>query len=261
MEEAHPGAGGVGRDPIDPAPGEDTGEGAEDTGDAGGNTGDPATVPGQVLDLTDWYLTLPVGADGDPDRVEQPELSTWSEEPWFHVGDDGDTVVFHANAGGVTTSGSHFPRTELREMTNGGMEKAAWSTRTGVHVMTIRQAITHLPEVVPHVVAGQIHDADEYVVLVRLDGNRLWVKSGGSEVGVLDADYTLGEEFTLRIAAADGRIDVYYEDLETPAVQLPYETDGCYFKAGTYLQTNTEYGDAPDAYAEVEIRDLVVTHE
>lgn len=253
----------IGADPAeDSAAGGDTDGSDTDGGDTdGGDTdGAAATLPGQVLDLTNWYLTLPFGEQGDPTLIHQPELETYSHDPHFHVG-DGDVVVFNANAGGVTTSGSHFPRSELREMTDGGAEKAAWSTTDGVHTMTIVQAITHLPEVVPHVVAGQIHDADEYVLLVRLDGERLWVKSGGSEVGVLDADYRLGDEFTLRLTAANGWLDVYYNDLETPAVRLPYETTGCYFKAGSYLQSNTEYGDAPDAYAEVEIRELVVTHE
>ncbi len=246
---------------------------ARDDTAAGGDTGTPggpgtvdtavadATLPGEILDLTNWKLTLPIGETDDPTEIVQPELGTYTIDPYFQVGPGGDVVVFHANAGGVTTSGSHFPRSELREMTDGGANKAAWSTTSGVHTMTITQAVTHLPDVVPHVVAGQIHDAEEYVMLVRLDGERLWVKSGGEEMGVLDPAYVLGDEFTLRITAADGRIDVYYNDLVTPAVSLPYDTTGCYFKAGSYSQSNTEYGDAPEAYAEVQIRDLVVTHE
>ena len=44
-------------------------------------------------------------------------------------------------------------------------------------------------------------------------------------------------------------------------VTVPYVTTGCYFKAGSYAQSNTDYGDPPEAYAEVQIRSLVVTHE
>ena len=36
----------------------------------------PARVPGDLIDLTDWYLTLPTGKQGDPDTVENPELAT-----------------------------------------------------------------------------------------------------------------------------------------------------------------------------------------
>jgi poly(beta-D-mannuronate) lyase len=38
-------------------------------------------------------------------------------------------------------------------------------------------------------------------------------------------------------------------------------TDGCYFKAGAYTQSNPDRGDSPDAYGAVEIRALTVTHE
>ncbi len=238
----------------------DTGDGDTDVGDTdSGEPGWVATVPGEVLDLTNWKLTLPIGEPGDPVEIEQPELDTYALDPYFRL--EEERVAFLANAGGVTTSGSDFPRSELREMTDGGAEKASWSTTSGVHTMTLTQAVTHLPDVVPHLVAGQVHGGSAYVMLVRLDGTRLWVKSDGDDVGELDPDYVLGTEMTLRIRIEDGWIDVYYDDLSTPAVSLPYDKSGCYFKAGAYSQSNTDYGDAPDAYAEVEIRSLEVTHE
>ena len=241
------------------------GDTARDTaGDTAGDidSGEPgsiATVPGELLDLTNWKLTLPIGDPGDPVEIEQPELDTFTLDPYFRL--DGDRVAFRANAGGVTTSGSDFARSELREMTADGAEKASWSTTSGVHTLTITQAVTHLPDVVPHLVAGQVHGGSAYVMLVRLDDTRLWVKSDGEDVGELDASYVLGEEFTLRIAVEDGWVDVYYNDLSTPAVSLPYDKSGCYFKAGAYAQSNTDYGDAPEAYAEVQIRGLEVVHE
>ncbi len=236
---------------------------AVDPPEAVGDTGGPvASVPSQILDLTNWKLTLPIGDPGEPTEIVQSELASYTIEPYFEVGGNGDVVVFMAHAGGVTTDSSMFPRSELREMTSDGSTKASWSTTSGRHTMTITQAITHLPDVVPHVVAGQIHDEDEYVVLVRLDGQRLWVKSNnGSEEGVLDPAYVLGTEFTLRITAADGLIHVYYNDLANPAVSVPYDTTGCYFRAGAYSQSNTDYGDAPESYAEVRVRSLVISHE
>jgi hypothetical protein len=245
-----------------PGPAGPGGGGHTDSGGADGEGGEPgsiATVPGDVLDLTNWNLTLPIGDPGDPVKIEQPELDTYTLDPYFRL--EGDRAAFLANAGGVTTSGSHFPRSELREMTEGGTEEAEWSTTSGVHTMTVTQAVTHLPDVVPHLVAGQLHGGSAYVMLVRLDDTRLWLKSDGEDVGELDPDYVLGEEYTLRIHVEDGWIDVYYNDLSTPAASLPYDKSGCYFKAGAYSQSNTDYGDAPDAYAEVQIRKLEVTHE
>ena len=102
----------------------------------------PAQFPGQVIDLANWYLTLPTGENNRPDEVHQPELNTFTN-PWFHLDDTRTGVVFTANAGGVTTKNSSYPRSELREMT--GTEKASWSNTTGNHVLRLRQAVTRLP--------------------------------------------------------------------------------------------------------------------
>lgn len=45
-------------------------------------------------------------------------------------------------------------------MTGNGSHPASWSTTSGTSTMEIDEAITHLPEGTPHVVAGQIHDQD-----------------------------------------------------------------------------------------------------
>jgi poly(beta-D-mannuronate) lyase len=39
------------------------------------------------------------------------------------------------------------------------------------------------------------------------------------------------------------------------------ERDGLYFKAGCYLQSNLEKGDKADAFGEIAIRKLYVTHK
>jgi len=53
--------------------------------------------------------------------------------------------VFVAECGGVTTKNSPNPRSELREMINGGKNPAAWSCKTGTHTMTYTASVTHLP--------------------------------------------------------------------------------------------------------------------
>lgn len=231
-------------------------DGTVDEGDAA-----PAEFPSDLLDLTNWKLTLPTGEAESPTEVEQPALDEFEVDPWFQVNPEGDGVAFRANAGGVTTSGSGYPRSELREMTADGTARADWSTTEGVHSMTITQAITALTEVKPHAVAGQIHDAADDVVMIRLEGTKLYVEGGGEDLGLLDANYQLGTEFTVNFTAHDGVIDVYYEDMATPVVTIPRATTGCYFKAGVYTQSNPERGDAPEDFAEVEIYDLVVTHQ
>ncbi len=217
-----------------------------------------ATLPSELLDLSIWKLTLPIGPTEMPMEITQPELATHEIDPWFVLVPGG--VQFRANAGGVTTSGSSYPRSELREMEPGGTVRASWSTTSGRHEMRIDQTITHLPEVKPHVVAGQIHDADDDVVMIRLEDAHLFVEGGGEELGTLDADYTLGERFVVRIVAEGGHIRVDHGDDGTFEVDVARAVSGCYFKAGVYTQSNVARGDDADAYGEVIVHDLSVTH-
>ena len=110
--------------------------------------------------------------------------------------------------------------------------------------MEIVQRITHLPMVKSELVAGQIHDANEYVVLIRLGDAGLTVEYQGSTIAVLDAAYVLGTVFTLRIEAAGGFIDVFYNG-EQKAHQADVR-QGCYFKAGCYTQSNESKGDCSE---------------
>jgi hypothetical protein len=261
-DDADSGRSGVAVDatPPDPTPLDAFGDRLTDVGgDAASDKSGP-TYPADLLDLTNWKLTLPVGSAGSPTEIRQPELRTFSMSPYFVLDATGTGVVFQAHAGGVTTSNSGYPRSELREMTAGGGQNAAWSTTSGTHTMTITETITHLPVVKPHVVAGQIHDASDDVVMIRLEGTNLFVEGDGNELGVLNASYTLGTRFTVRLVAAGGRIRVYYEDLATPKVDIASDNTDCYFKAGSYTQSNPAQGDAPTAYGEVLIHALTVTH-
>src|SRR6266511_3032166 len=131
-------------------------------------------LPSGVLNLTNWKLTLPVDTAhaGSPDEITQPELNGFQDAQYFHVNDSGNGVVFKAHCGGATTSGSGYPRSELREMNSNGSTKASWSTTSGTHTMEISQAVTHLPVVKPHVVVGQIHDAADDVIVFRFEGRR-----------------------------------------------------------------------------------------
>lgn len=219
----------------------------------------PPITPSSVLKLTNWKLTLPVNTshEGDPDEISQPELATYSSE-YFQLTAAKNGVIFRAHAGGATTSNSGYPRSELREMTNGGKTKASWSNANGTHTLTIRQAITHVPVVKPEVVAAQIHDASDDVIMIRLEGAHLFVESGGENVGTLNAAYALGEPYTVKIDASGGRVKVAYNgELK---VDIPKSGSGWYFKAGCYTQSNPKRGEDPNAYGEVIIYSLAVTH-
>ena len=224
-----------------------------------GTTPSPATSaarPGDVLDLRNWYLTLPTGAAGDPDTVHQPDLATYNS-PHFALNDARDGVVFTAPVDGTTTRNSRYARSELREM-NGG-EEAAWSNTSGVHTLVVTQAVTRLPEAKPEAVTAQIHDGSDDVVQIRLEGQRLLAQyDDGAQQVDLDPHYALGTRYTVTLTAAEGRVQVRYND--QPPVELPLGGTGWYFKAGAYVQSNTTTGDRPPASAQVVIYALTTTH-
>lgn len=210
-----------------------------------------------MLDLRAWKLTLPAGRRHDPMELRQPHLGRAGNGSYFRLRPDRG-VMFRAPVGGVTTENSKYPRTELREMTSDGRREAAWSSRSGRHVMTLTQAITATPRAKPHVVAGQVHDDEDDVVMVRLEGRRLFVESDGDDVGVLDPAYRLGRRFTVSLEATSAGIRVTYNGSRTVHVRAVGR--GWYFKAGCYVQSNPDRGDRPAAYGEVVIYRLAVRH-
>jgi len=241
------------------------------SGSATGSGGAPSTlVPARVLDLTNWKVTLPIAKPGTNTAMEvlQPQLASYSISPYFMVNAAGNAVIFQANAGGVTTSGSSYPRSELREMTNNGTQLASWSTTSGTHTLVVKEAVNHLPVVKPQVVSAQVHDASGDIIEILADGLRknadgtfgICVRYNGSEQSTcLDSHYTMGTAYTLQIVASGGHIIIWYNGVQK--FDFTNSSSGDYFKAGCYTQSNTSKGDAPDAYGEVAIYDLQVRHQ
>lgn len=219
-------------------------------------------TPADVLDLRSWKLQLPTGDDESPDEVTQPELDAYAAVPWFVPNEACDGVRFGAAVDGVTTSGSDYPRSELREMSADGSDEAEWSTTEGTHSMVIEEAITEVPAEKPEVVAAQVHGGDDDLTTIRLEGTSLYVSDPDSDdYALITEDYQLGTPFKAEFRAADGAVEVYYND----ALQATVETDSstAYFKAGAYTQANCENSDPCDEsnYGEVEVYDVTVSHQ
>jgi hypothetical protein len=223
-------------------------------------------VPGKILNLTSWKLTLPIntGIKLNPDEIKQPILNTYTNPDYFFSNKTGDAITFRANCGGFTTTGSNFPRSELREMTNNGSKSAGWSSAIGTHTMFIDQRITHLPVVRKHMVVGQIHDADKYLIFFRIEDDKLLVSVNGADRDVLDEHYVLGTRFNVKLVVKDNQTLVYYNDNLKYTYKMNFE--GAYFKAGAYVQSSCQGekktpGELCSAYGEVEIYNVWVKHE
>ncbi len=224
--------------------------------------GGRADLPSEVLDLGNWKVTLPIGEEEKPTEIFQPELDGYSQDPYFTVTRSGKAVRFRAPVNGVTTSGSKNPRTELREMESDGSDEIEWSSTSGKHTMTVREAFTHLPEDKPHVVGAQIHGGDDDVTALRLEGTKLYVTKGDTtHHHLITDDYQLGTVFTVRYVVAKGKVKVYFNGrLETT---IAHSDPSNYFKTGAYTQAHCGNSSpcADDNYGEVEIRDVRVRHQ
>ena len=209
-------------------------------------------LPGRLLDLKNWKLTLPIGQKGKPEEIHGPDLSSFTNQ-FFRLNEAENGVVFTANAGGVTTSGSSYPRSELREMN--GTEKAAWDSTAGTHTLDVCEAITKTPTAKPEVVSAQIHDTEDDVLQIRLEGTTLSVQyDDGKGEAVLDPAYRLGTPFRVTIVVtADGIAVSYNGEHKT---DIKKSGSGWYWKVGAYVQSNPGKGEAPDAVGEVVVYSL-----
>lgn len=223
-------------------------------------------LPSGILDLKNWKLNLPEGikTPGRSDEYRQSELNAYQHPKWFHANTKGDAVVFRANTGGTTTSGSGYPRSELREMTADGKKNASWSSSEGTHTLFIDQRITHLPDKKPHIVIGQIHDDEDDIIVFRLEKNKLFVRMDNENCPVLNENYQLGTRFTVSFIVRKDQTDCYYNG--QLKFSYPKVFRNAYFKAGAYVQSSCQgkrqvKGESCDAYGEVEIYRVAVKHE
>lgn len=230
----------------------------------GTGSGDCAT-PGQVLNLTNWKLTVPLKnpdkPTGDALEIVGHKLASYQLKPWFVVEPGCKGVRFRAAVNGVTTKGSHYPRTELRERRDNGHANASWSSDIGTHTMTIREAITHLPAQRPHVVAGQIHDPHNDLSVFRLEGHKLYITDGNnSHYKLVTRNYVLGTIFQAKFVVSGGRIKAYYNGVLEATITKHFS--GAYFKAGVYTQANCSNASpcSDNNYGEVVIYKLTTSH-
>ena len=235
--------------------------------------------PSQVFDVSRWKITLPI--DGAVEYLT-PFLYTYSIDPWFMLvqDEDGYAVQFRANHGAESTSGSKNPRSEFREMFQNyairdSNSAEAWSNTDGkIHTMWIKQKVTHLTSVKPEVVLGQIHDENDDVVVFRMEGHErgigvvnthanLWLTDGDeTHAYLVDDNYEIGTLFTVKIISHDGVTEFEYNEQPVDYVHRE-DIDGCYFKVGTYTQSNDETAptESLDAYAENYVYDCIITHK
>jgi len=223
----------------------------------------------QLPDLTSWKLTLPIMSSDDPKQpleIRQPELATYQLRPWFFLDSQKKGIVFRAAVNAPTTSNSSYPRSELREMTDKGTQEIFWSSTAGTHTLFLDEAITATPKNKPDVVAGQIHGDDSDLLVIRLEGQKLYLTRSKTNLVTLDNDYVLGRRFTVKFVVENGEMKLFYNNNPEPAYVLAKKVKQAYFKVGVYTQSNCQREESAalcseNNYGEVVVYQAKVTHE
>jgi hypothetical protein len=232
-------------------------------------------IPG----LTDWKLTLPIDEDGNdsseialvadrntnPDEIVQDDLIDYDSAPYFRL--ENDEVYFRGHCGGATTSGSKYPRSELRQRVGDGDNY--WSVND-YQSMELTLRVTHTPVEKPEVCMAQIHGpenepfrlqyhTEKGLLLVWNESNKIYFED--------DVSYELGQALHVTVIVENGDIAFSIENTdtdETYAYSWTSNDSTGYFKVGCYTQSSmflSQFKDGyedeePDAYGEVAVSQI-----
>lgn len=211
--------------------------------------------PSQYFDLSHWKLTLPVDADGGTSGVAAevwPSQLTDYSSTWFEVGKTGQTLNFYAPVDGATTSGSHYPRSELREVVDPNDDNVNWHI-SGRSELEGKCKVQLVPSATGKVIVGQIHgfQAKPLVKLVyhysdsSMTGSvyALIHPTPYSSTNVklsLASGIDLGKAFGYRIKVDSGELKMRVNSNNWVSYQIDssWGNVGLYFKLGDYVQAS-----------------------
>ena len=219
--------------------------------------------PSGIFDLALWKVTLPVGGKNRPTELAGTDLVAYSSD-WMKLLPAGG-MQFRAPVDGGTTSGSGYPRSELRELNLDG-SLASWSSSDGkTHTMVVDEAVTRIPN--PRtsgnsaVVSAQIHDGSNDISVFRVEDGKVWVTQGDTtHFALADADYVPGARFKAMFVVTSGTLSAFYNGAKV--CSFPVTGSGWYFKAGAYVQANASNSSPDDAtnYGENVLYSVTVAH-
>jgi Alginate lyase len=210
--------------------------------------------PSGRLDLSHWNLTLPTGTAHHPVVISTSSLLAGYSSQYFYTGKDG-AINFWVPVTGVSTRGSRFPRSELRETRRDG-SLYNWNVKDGTAALNATLAVQAVPST-GKVVIGQIHDNGAHHVrnepLLKLvyeyDASRGTGRlvaqvrptphSHGSKDYTVATNVKLGAQFSYQMQLQpDLTLSVQVNGVTaySASIDAGWQTQGLYFKAGAYVQ-------------------------
>jgi len=167
---------------------------------------------------------------------------------FYELNAAGEVLMTSHPDGGKTSSNTSYSRVEYRELERDGKTKMAFNPSNGTHYVQGRSAADALSAAKPQMVLAQMHDSSDDTVMIYVnDQTHVICKVRGTTVATLDSSYTLGTLKDWKIELVDGTLNIYWDDLDTPAytnsTAFSSTSAGQYFKTGSYMQWNTSNGD------------------
>lgn len=205
-----------------------------------------------------WKLQYGLPGESGIHEVGPAELAAFALDPWFAVTPDG-WVTMKVQCDAATTSGSSYPRVELRELNADG-SPAAWDSSKGRHTLDFEVRVGHLPPNKPQMSLAQCHDDQTQQIEVLADGTELTWRVNGESAGQPRLPLPVVGT-AMRLEAVDGVTNLYVGDLTKPAMTTSSmrQSGVTYFKVGSYLQSNTDH-DAATEYGSADFRNVRVFH-
>jgi hypothetical protein len=188
------------------------------------------------------------------------EIENGFSSQWFTLSPDKLWTVFKVRIDAATTSsGTAYPRSELRELAENSVDRAAWNGASGTHTLEHVSKIMHVPPNKSSACFSQIHDASSDLARLQTEGSngtlRLVLRntppgSSSETVRTVQASYTIGANVTVKWSVVNGNGTLAVNGAN---YTFPASASGCYFKYGCYAQTN-ETIDAASEYCEVHVQ-------
>ena len=218
---------------------------------------DPSQPPGTNFNLSNWYIQFPTAggsltcSGGSVDSASTTQLiNGYTNAPYFYTGSDG-AMVFWAPINGATTSGSSYPRSELRELVKTNDTSVDW-TPYGTHILNAQVKVLQVPTNTKKVIIGQIHGysgAALPTVKVEFGNNTVYatVKTNSnddsSDFVFTSVSSGLSNNINYEIKVVNGLISIVINN-KTNSMNIfqtdpNYTNETQYFKAGDYCQANS----------------------
>jgi len=250
----------------------DGGGGNDGGGNGGGSTADQ--IIGSGWKLNGYSGNLNIGSTNN--GLDYQDSASKSESHFFFEKDG--YAAFRTYPGNPTSGGSSNPRSELRELINGGSNYWNGNTNTE-HSMKWRFKIEDLPPS-GKLAFGQIHERDDIfddVIRVQVQGDA-GQNSGNIDLRILgyvteeiegsgrtiNFDMRLDTEYYFELTMKNGIVTLYNLNNNGNRSQTLFTSvdignaDENYFKAGCYLQSTRSSHSGSNVYGQVLIKDLSV---